>query len=204
MDKYGLLHTEAVFWRMASQSSRSPGSRAPFGGRGGLTQCLWTEDRSCHPQRQPLTSMWRQSVAGQTQSSALQRQWRLGVELADGRQVIVTEGVVDALVAVEWLPCPGARRIGRGAGSGALMLPEGSQSRTTGPSPRPPLALKVAVGKTRGISHARSPPGDAGMRGVEPPGEGEGGVLHRLRREGWRGGGCAGRESGSASRRRRA
>ena len=66
MNKYGLLHTEAVFWRMASQSSRSPGSRAPFGGRGGLTQCLWTEDRSCHPQRQPLTSMWRQSVAGQT------------------------------------------------------------------------------------------------------------------------------------------
>ena len=103
-------------WRMVSQSSRLPGSRAPFGGRGGLTQCLWTEDRSCHPQRQPLTSMWRQSVAGQTQSSALQRQWRLGAELADGRQVIVTEGVVDALVAVEWSPCPGARRIGRGAG----------------------------------------------------------------------------------------
>ena len=66
MNKYGLLHTEAGFWRMASQSSRSPGSRAPFGGRGGLTQCFWTEYRSCHPQRQPLTSMWRQSVAGQT------------------------------------------------------------------------------------------------------------------------------------------
>ena len=33
MNKYGLLHTEAVFWRMASQSSRLPSSRAPFGGR---------------------------------------------------------------------------------------------------------------------------------------------------------------------------
>ena len=62
MDKYSLLHTEAVIWRMASQSSCSPGSRAPFGGSGGLTQCLWAEERSCHPQRRPLTSMRRQSI----------------------------------------------------------------------------------------------------------------------------------------------
>ena len=36
---------------------------------------------------------------------------------------------------------------------------------------------------------ALSLPGGAGRRGVEPPGEGD--VLHCLRQEGWRDGGCA-------------
>ena len=52
-------------------------------------------------------------------SSALQRQRRLGAELADGRQVIfaeavvdvlvAAEAVVDVLVAAEWSPYPGTR-----------------------------------------------------------------------------------------------
>ena len=57
----------------------------------------------------------------------------MGAELADGRQVIFAEGVVDVLVAAEWSSCPGTRWSGRGAGSGVLMLPGGAQSRTTGP-----------------------------------------------------------------------
>ena len=50
----------------------------------------------------------------------------MGAELADGRQVIFAEGVVDVLVAAEWSPCPGTRRSERKEGSGALILPGGA------------------------------------------------------------------------------
>ena len=58
MDKYELFHIEAVFWHMASQFSRSPGTRAPFGGvEVQHSACgLWTGARSFHPQRRLLTS----------------------------------------------------------------------------------------------------------------------------------------------------
>ena len=49
-------------------------------------------------QNRPLAEAAEVSLG--RQSSALQRQWRLGAELAEGRQVIFAEGFVDVLVAV--------------------------------------------------------------------------------------------------------
>ena len=165
----------------------SLGTLAPFGGSGGPTQCLWTVDRSEEfPHAEAAVDLLCGGEVSLGRSISLQRQRRLSAELADGRQAIFAEGVVDVLVAAGWSSCPRTRWSGRGARSGALMLPGVSQSRTTARLPRPPSALTAET--TRGVSRTRSPSRDAGRRGAE-----EGGVLC-FHQEGRRAGSCAGRE----------
>ena len=107
MDKYGLLHTLRQYF----------GTCVPVLLLAGQPIIIWRQWRSNavlvdRRQESGVATRRGGQVSLGRQSSALQRHWRLGEELTDGRQAIVAEGVDNVLVAAEWSPCPGSDRFG--------------------------------------------------------------------------------------------